>query len=205
VLHKASPDGQAWAKGLNDAGVVVGADNEVEPGGGFILHPMRWNPDGSFAELPTAPGGVWQQADAINNRGGHRRLRPAGGSLHSGDPLGRAGGHLLEARVCCYDAAAAINDSGTVVGYVSTPQVAPAKWSRSGALTMLALPPGDNFGFATAINNRGQIVGGTGFVEGPNIIHHAVIWAADGTPSVLPFSESSEDDATRPRPSTTMG
>jgi hypothetical protein len=45
------------------------------------------------------------------------------------------------------------------VGYVSTPQVAPAKWSRSGALTMLALPPGDKFGFATAINNRGQIVG----------------------------------------------
>ena len=196
VLHKASPDGQAWAKGLNDAGVVVGADNEVEPGGGFILHPMRWNPDGSFVELPSAPGGVWQQADAINNRG------VIVGYAQRADLSTRAirwdaqGAHLLETRVCCYDAAAAINDSGTVVGYVSTPQVAPAKWSRSGALTMLALPPGDNFGFATAINNRGQIVGGAGFVEGPNITHHAVIWAADGTPSVLPFSESSEDDAT---------
>jgi hypothetical protein len=72
----------------------------------------------------------------------------------------------------------------------------PAKWSASGALTTLALPPGDNFGFANAINNRGQIVGATGFVNGPDITHHAVIWATDGHPSVLPFSESSQDDAT---------
>jgi hypothetical protein len=102
----------------------------------------------------------------------------------------------LATGVCCYATAAGINDSGTVVGYVSTATIAPAKWSPSGALTILELPPGDNFGFANAINNRGQIVGAAGFVEGPNITHHAVIWASDGHPSVLPLSESAEDDAT---------
>ena len=48
VLPKATEDGQASAYDMNDGGVVVGVDNEVELGGGFIMHAMRWNPDGSF-------------------------------------------------------------------------------------------------------------------------------------------------------------
>jgi hypothetical protein len=58
-------------------------------------------------------------------------------------------------------------------------------------LTILPLPLGDNFGFAAGINNLGQVVGTTGFSDGPDITHHAVIWALDGTPTVLPNSESS--------------
>ena len=196
VLHKRSSDGQAWAMGLNDAGVVVGADNEVEPNLGFVLHAMRWNRDGSFAELPLAPGAVRQQAEAINNHEvivGYAELPDLSTRAVRWDAQGA---HLLANRACCYAWAGAINDSGTAVGYVSTATMAPAKWSPSGTLTTLALPAGDNFGFANAINNRGQIVGATGFVDGPNISHHAVIWAADGSPSVLPLSESSQDDAT---------
>ncbi len=194
VLHKATPYGQAFGNDLNDAGIVVGSDNEVAPGAGNILHAMRWNPDGSFAELPLAPGAVHQAAQGINNKGvivGYMELANTSTRAVRWDGQGA---HLLGTRLCCFDVARDVNDAGTAVGYVSNGFISPARWSASGALTILSLPPGDNFGFANAINNRGQVVGLTGFANGPDVTHHAVVWAPDGHPSVLPFSDSRNDD-----------
>jgi hypothetical protein len=50
-LPKATEQGQAFASDLNDAGVVVGSDNELHPEFGWSSHAVRWNPDGSMLEL----------------------------------------------------------------------------------------------------------------------------------------------------------
>jgi uncharacterized membrane protein len=107
------------------------------------------------------------------------------------------GAHILQSQGCC-SAAVDVNDSGTAVGYSGATLITPARWSPSGELSFLPLPPGDNFGFAVGINNLGQVVGTTGFnTGGPEIArHHAVLWAPDGTPTVLRRSESDNEDFT---------
>jgi len=89
-----------------------------------------------------------------------------------------------------------VNDAGTAVGYSGAGFISPAVWSPSGELSFLPLPPGDNFGFAVGINNLGQVVGTTGFnTGGPEVgSHHAVLWSPDGTPTVLPKSESDNEN-----------
>lgn len=195
VLPKATEDGQAWANGVNDGGVVVGVDNEVELGGGFIMHAMRWNPDGSFSELPLATGAVHQSAEAITTD----EVVVGWGELANTEsrPIrwDAQGAHILPSQGCC-SAAVDVNDAGTAVGYSGAGHISPARWSPSGELSFLPLPPGDNFGFAVGINNLGQVVGTTGFnTGGPEVgSHHAVLWAPDGTPTVLPKSESDNEN-----------
>jgi uncharacterized membrane protein len=89
-----------------------------------------------------------------------------------------------------------VNDAGTAVGYSGAGHPRPAVWSPSGELSFLPLPPGDNFGFAVGINNLGQVVGTTGFnTGGPEVgSHHAVLWSPDGTATVLPKSESDNEN-----------
>ncbi len=59
-------------------------------------------------------------------------------------------------------------------------QFRPVVWqARSGAISELPTPPGDSSGAATAINNRGQIVGITGDCDqaiGRRTARHAVLW-----------------------------
>jgi uncharacterized membrane protein len=195
VLPKASEEGQAWANDVNDGGVVVGVDNEVELGGGFIMHAMRWNPDGSVSELPLAAGVVHHSAEAITTDD----VVVGWGQLANTEtrPIrwDAQGAHILPSQGCC-SAAVDVNEAGTAVGYSGEGHISPARWSPSGELSFLPLPPGDNFGFAVGINNLGQVVGTTGFTTGgPEVgSHHAVLWAPDGTPSVLPKSESDNEN-----------
>jgi len=191
ILPKATSEGQAQANDVNNAGFVVGFDNEIELGGGFIMHAMRWNPDGSSSELPLATGAVHQSAEAITNDGvvvGWAELANLESRAVRWDP---SGAHILPS-LGPFSAAVDVNDSGTAVGYTGMGFITPAMWSPSGELRLLPLPRGDNFGFAVGINNVGQVVGTTGFnTGGPEAgIHHAVLWAPDGTPSVLPRSAS---------------
>lgn len=59
-------------------------------------------------------------------------------------------------------------------------QFRPVVWqARSGEISELPTPPGDSSGAATAINNRGQIVGITGDCDqaiGRRTARHAVLW-----------------------------
>ena len=197
VLPKGTPEGQAQANDVSDGGVVVGFDNEVELGGGFVMHAMRWNPDGSSSELPLATGAVHQSAEAIATNGvviGWAQLANTESRAVRWDAQGA---HILPSQGF-FSAAVDVNDAGTAVGYSGVGFIMPARWSPSGELSFLPLPPGDNFGFAVGINNLGQVVGTTGFnTGGPEIgRHHAILWAPDGTPTVLPKSESDNDDFT---------
>ena len=193
VLPKGSPDGQASAMDVSDAGVVVGVDNEIEPGGGFIQHAMRWNPDGSFAQLPEVPDAISHSAEAI-----------AGdlivGWVQLGNLETRAvrwdeqGIHLLPS-VGPFTAALDVNEAGTAVGYTG-PGLIPALWTPAGELRLLEMPRGDNFGFAAGINNLGEVIGTTGVNTGGNGPgpHHAVTWSPNGKVHVVPRSENTTDD-----------
>lgn len=52
-----------------------------------------------------------------------------------------------------------INDPGDIVGGTKWPDVRPLVWKADGRVIYLPLPPGKTQGRATAINNRGDIVG----------------------------------------------
>ena len=193
VLPKGSPGGQAWALDVSDAGVVVGVDNEVEPGGGFVMHAMRWNPDGSFTELPLAPDAIGQSPEAIAGEVvvGWVELTNLDTRAVRWDGQGA---HLLPS-VGPFTAALDVNEAGTAVGYTGPGEI-PALWTPAGELRLLEMPRGDNFGFATGINNLGEAVGTTGVnTGGPEIgPHHAVTWSPDGRVHVLPRSENTSED-----------
>jgi uncharacterized membrane protein len=193
-LPAGMPDGNAVAKDLNDAGVVVGWGTELDEHLGLRMRAMRWNPDGSSSALPMAQPASAQSAEGINNSGvvvGWAMLTFNTPPFETGRAIrwDTQGAHLLPgAGGVAYD----VNDAGTVVGYVETPVLHPAKWSPSGTLTVLPLPDGATFGFATGINNLGQVVGTAGIANGPEQSRSAVTWAADGTLTVIPNSENAE-------------
>ncbi len=188
-LGKLTDQGQASARHLNDGGVVVGAENQPDERFGWRLHAIRWSSGGSLMVLPWIPEARNQSAMAINTSGvvvGWAELVTGGTKAVRWDDQGA---HVLPGNNgAAYD----INDAGTTVGYVEVPGLAPAIWSPTGSLTILALPDGDTFGTATGINNMGQVVGTTGRSNGPELTHHAVIWAPDGTATVIPDSEMGE-------------
>jgi uncharacterized membrane protein len=189
TLPKMTSTGAAGAADINDAGIVVGYNSELDQEFGWRTQAIRWNPDGSRSELPLVPGARNQQATGINTSG----VVVGWAELVSWDIQAirwdDQGAHVLPGNDgVAYD----INDAGTSVGYVAVPGLRPAVWSASGVLTVLALPNGDTFGFAHGINNSGQVVGAAGVNDGPNFTHHAVIWDPDGTPTVIPNSEMGE-------------
>jgi uncharacterized membrane protein len=155
---------------------------------------MRWNPDGSFSELPLVAGAVNHAAEAIATNGVVVGWAELGNLEIRAVRWDEQGAHVLQS-VGPSSAALDVNDGGTAVGYTGQ-SITPAAWSPSGELRMLPLPPGDNFGFAAGINNLGQVVGTTGFnTGGPEVgSHHAVLWAPDGTPTVLPKSETDDEN-----------
>jgi uncharacterized membrane protein len=189
-LPTISGRGEAGAEDLNDGGVVIGYDNELDERFGWRMHAMRWSPDGSVSELPLAPGSRGQAAAAINTGGvvvGWAELENLEARAVRWDVQGV---HILPSEGT-YAAAVDLNDAGTAVGHVFGTEgfIRPATWSPTGNLTVLSLPEGDNFGFASGINNLGQVVGTTGVSNGPDLTHHAVVWGPEGTPTVIPNSE----------------
>jgi probable HAF family extracellular repeat protein len=192
-LPKATEEGQAMASDVNDAGVVVGSDNELHEEFGWRSHARRWNPDGTSSELPVVPGSRGESAVAINASGvivGWTELVTLDVRAVRWDAQGV---HILPSEGT-HAAAVDVNDAGTSVGHVYGTDgfIRPATWSPTGTLTILSLPAGDNFGFASGINNVGQVVGTSGVSNGPDLTHHAVIWTPEGTPTVIPNSEKGE-------------
>jgi uncharacterized membrane protein len=189
-LPTATAEGKAVAKDLNDAGVVVGLDDDLDPQLGPRIHAVRWNSDGSSAELPRVESAEDHVAEGINTSGvvvGWALFPPFDSS--KAIRWDEQGAHLLAGdNGAAYD----VNDAGTIVGYVETQGLRAARWSSSGVLTLLPLPEGATFAFAMGINNLGQIVGTAGTTNGPDEVRHAVIWAADGTPTVLPNPAGAE-------------
>jgi uncharacterized membrane protein len=189
TLPKITPTGVAGAADINDGGVVVGYDSELDREFGWRTQATRWNPDGSRSNLPLVTGARNQQATGINTSG----VAVGWAEVINFDVQAvrwdEQGAHVLPGN---HGVAYDINDAGTSVGYVEEPGLRPAVWSASGVLTVLPLPNGDTFGFASGINNLGQVVGAAGVSDGPNFTHHAVVWAADGTATVIPNSEMGE-------------
>jgi uncharacterized membrane protein len=189
TLPKITSVGVAGAADINDAGIIVGYDSELDQQFGWRTQAIRWNPDDSRLELPLVPGARNQQATGINTSG----VVVGWGELVNLDIQAvrwdDQGAHVLPGN---HGVAYDVNDAGTSVGYVELPGLRPAVWSPTGVLTVLALPNGDTFDFASGINNSGQVVGAAGVSDGPNFTHHAVVWAPDGTPTVIPNSEMGE-------------
>jgi uncharacterized membrane protein len=190
VLSRTSEESETFARDLNDVGVVVGSAVEPHQQFGWRSYAMQWNPDGTSSTLPQVPSSRGEWATAINATGivvGWTELvafdvRAVRWDAQGPHILPSGGGHAV---------AQDVNDDHRIAGYLHKPDgfMHPATWSPSNALTILALPAGDNFGFASGINNRGQVVGTAGVTDGPDLTHHAVVWAPDGTPTVIPNSE----------------
>jgi probable HAF family extracellular repeat protein len=98
--------------------------------------------------------------------------------------------------------ATAVNSRGQVVGWAETPvhdptcdapqvlQFRAVVWEpKKGTTRELRPLPGDSASAATAINERGQVVGISGECDmavGRFTARHAVLWDKDGTPTELP-------------------
>jgi probable HAF family extracellular repeat protein len=157
---------ESWAYGINDAGQIAG---HTRTGG--VSRAFLYN-SGSFQDLGTL-GGAESQSWGINS---HAQVvgwatNSAGlprAFLYSGtgpmQDLGTLGGTTSGARD--------INDLGQVVGSsaISDGTFHAFLWSGSGPMQDLGA------GFATAINNRGQIVANSS-VMGSN---HAFVYLGDG-------------------------
>jgi hypothetical protein len=68
-----------------------------------------------------------------------------------------------------------------VVGWVHTPRAQPFRWTEATGMQLLALLPGDLFGFANAVNDAGFRVG-TSWPAGEFAPPRVVVWPPDGVP-----------------------
>ena len=141
----------SMAFGINDSGQIVGGAGNGSFGS---LHPVIWQNDG-VSDISTVVGTM---ALGINNTG-----QVVGGFLNFAGPNAKNLGFLWENGILTdlgtqqsMVSATAINDLGQIVGYskaVVPGQIHPVLL-QNGSLTDLGTP-----GYATAINNRGQVIG----------------------------------------------
>ena len=171
------PGAETAAEDINDQGVIVGASNA----GGFY-HAFLWR-NGRMRDLGTL-GGLHSWAKAINDRGqilGWSETRAGGGHIfvwQNGQMKDL--GPLAPSGVDPAD----INDAGQIVGTLATAEGYGSRgfvWAN-GVLTVLPPLPGHSNSRATAINDKGEIVGVSEESTGPD---HAVLWS-DGKVLELP-------------------
>ena len=174
-------DTASSANDLNDQSVVVGTSESVMAGG-TRSRAVRWDQNGRIRALAPVAGATSTSAAAINRRGtaigsasfptetravrwtatGNARLLPVGSA---GSP----------------SVAHAINDDDVVVGTVAGK---PVLWDSRGRLHHLGTLPGRPAGAATALNDRGEIVGFLTTAD-PAGNAHAVRWDRHGGPTDL--------------------
>lgn len=164
------------ALGINNAGQIVGEVFEVHAhpnpwfGSQSFGHAVTWDKGGVLTELPFLPGVNKLQeqtsAAAINDRGTiagwasadrHQRAviwTPTSGGDYTITRLGELPDMMLSQ-------AADINNQGQVVGHalLNTLEGVAVTWDREGNPTVLPVPDGTKYPYATGINNKGEIVG----------------------------------------------
>ncbi|HEV3277134.1 MAG TPA: hypothetical protein VG860_09985 [Terriglobia bacterium] len=169
----------AVAEAINAVGQVAGYSTYNPEDAGE--HAVLWV-RGSLADLGTLPGGTLSQAMGINDAGEVTGFSDGGESephaflwnkTQGMQDLGTLPGGY-------YSQGLGINNKGQVVGYSND-----AKgnwhgfvWSKSAGIVALAAPPNTGVNqSANAINDLGQIAGGSAFPTG----NFAALWTPDNT------------------------
>lgn len=194
ILYDLTDVGQGGARGLNDAGQVVGFFSPDNANHAFV-----WSKDSGMTDLGTLPGGSYSIANDINDvgqvvgrSGSTKGERAFLWSKSSGmTNLGTLGGS---------SAATAINNAGQVVGSSnlgltddSPPPTSRAfLWSQSTGMTNLGTLSGEdlgNYSFGSDINDAGQVVGTT--TANYSGFENAFVWTSSGGMTLI--SRSKDD------------
>lgn len=145
---------------INDAGQVVGQSQT--PAG--QPHAFLWDAAAGIQDLGTIGGGTESYATAINPDGvvmGYGRQ--ANGVYHAFVWDAATGIHDLGPAPEWNSFPAGINSDGEIAGQASFPPSGyqhPVKWDASRTMVDLGLFPNGRYGYASAINDAGQVVGG---------------------------------------------
>jgi probable HAF family extracellular repeat protein len=168
---------QCYPTGIDNAGAVAGYCTTSDYS---VNHAFRWS-HGTITELGTLPGGIASAANGINNAGqvvGYGTYFPDvtnGSTIESHAILWSHGtltdlGTLSNTGYDGYNSsiASALNNQGQVVGWSYTTIGTPPNenitqhaflWQRGAMTDLDTLTGGIGSSFATAINDRGQVVG----------------------------------------------
>jgi uncharacterized membrane protein len=147
------------AAGINDFSTIVGFRSVVDFEG-FVLRGTRVTPlhvvDGERHVLPTD----------INNRG-QMIVESIGGPESGSFFVDRGQAELLPGLPDSLETmnAEALNDRGTVIGNVPTPNGTRSMLWRNGTIIDLGFTPGANMSFGRDVNNRDQAVGSVNFPD----------------------------------------
>lgn len=160
---------------INDFGVVAGTMN-----GNTVIW---YSPDNA----PPTELGIQGQARDINNSGTITGSLSTGRGFYWSVPSGVVDIGDLGAVANSYVISKSINNAGEIVGLALTPSgnKRPFIYTQTSGMLELELPPGYNYGYATAINNNGEIAG---YVKpntsDPQSAAVAVMWTLDLSPIV---------------------
>lgn len=184
------------AAGINSSGQIVGSANTSWG----QTHAVLWTGAGAITDLGVLPGGDASGAAAINDAGtvvgyssdtfnGH-----VGTSVNQSPFIWTLAGGLKQLFPGGIGVGNAINSLGQVAGAAGNlAGNQPFRWAQQSGLQMLAIVAGDDAGFASGINDAGDVVGGSSYspdcgagdgqIECPPGIHyvaHALLWPASG-------------------------
>jgi probable HAF family extracellular repeat protein len=164
----------SYARGINDAGRVVGSSNSGQSGS----VPVTWT-SGVIAELPLIAGGVTGEAWSINGAEqivGYLSAQPNvnqpvtwlnGMASLLPVPQGWTGGYAWQ-----------VNGMGRIAGAISTPAdvvIHAAVWDQ-GAVIDLGTLPGFVLSNALDVNERGVVVGVASNPSQPYQTYHGFVW-----------------------------
>ncbi|NHD19334.1 MULTISPECIES: hypothetical protein [unclassified Actinopolyspora] len=175
-LSSLSGGSTSWAFALNEQGVIVGQSGDAQG----RSRPVRWDQNGTVADLGTLAGDTEGTAHAINRDGtivgesilGTRsravRWQPDGTTVAL---PGLSGSERTRAY--------SINNEGWVTGFSANQDglYQPVRWEPSGALVRLPVLPGHVGGATSVINDQGVVAGYSATADN---VQRAVLWDARG-------------------------